>query len=299
MVKGSVMIMNEVRMASMRYGRTITGVFLFALLIILPWTGCSRSGSGPAAGSAGPVVTEKASLSASSGGAISVTIPDGSTVTIEIPEGALETQTDLTLTVSSTGSVEKSQAKSADTGLYSSLSIKVEPAMDLLDSATLSVVFPDGSKGSDRCLTLKSGQIPSKQSFRDNILKASVYRLGEWECSKVELSDMIDDAQKLMEQTPGAAWQDAYALFDALLFYASVFSDGGRESDSAACFAAVADLCKESAVGFLASLGPDGEEKNDIRVNSLKKFRSLMVMCENPGEIVKSFDEKLLAADGS
>ncbi len=285
-------------MVDMRYARSTAGMFLLVLLMIMTWTGCSRSGSGTS-GDSGARVSEKANLSSSTGGAVSVTVPDGTLVTLEIPEGALETQTELTLTVDATGSMEKTQAKSAGSGLYASLSIKVEPAVDLLETATLTVVFPEGSEGSDRCLVLKAGHIPSKQAFRENILKASIYRLGEWECSKVDLSDMADDARQLVEQTAGDTWQDAYAVFDALLFYASVFSAGGMEADSKACFTAYAGLCKESAVAYLSSLGPVGEEKNDIRVNALKKFRSLMVMCENPGEIVKSLDEKLLAADGS
>lgn len=280
--------------------RIATGSGLSAVLIamIVACTGCSKSGSG--SGDSGSY-SGKMKVSSATGGAISVDIPDGTTVILEIPEGALETSTDLTLTVTPSGDKESVPSAKSDTAdVYSKLSITVTPAVDLQECASVSVVFPSGVKNIDRCLTLKTGalgNIPAKQGLLDSTLKSSVYRLGEWECAKPDLSGMITAAYALMGKTPEGEWQDAYALFDALLYYSARFGENNKLAESQECFMAVADLCKVSADDFLKSSTPDGDSKDDIHLNALKKFRNLMVLCENPGDIVKSFDAQLLVSD--
>lgn len=277
-----------------------TGSGLSAVLIamIVACSGCSQSGSGSGANGA---FSGKMKVTSATGGAISVDIPDGTTVILEIPEGALGTTTDLTLTVTPSGDKESvPSAKSDSADIYSKLSITVKPEVDLLESASVSVVFPSGAKNIERCLTLKTGalgNIPAKQGFLDSTLKSSVYHLGEWECSKQDLSDMITAAYTLMDETPDGKWQDAYALFDALLYYSARFGENNKLTESQECFTTVADLCRQSAAAFLASSNPDSDSKDDVHVNALKKYRNLMVLCENPGDIVKSFDSQLLVSD--
>lgn len=282
-----------------RKNRIATVSHLSAILIamIVACSGCSQSGSGSGNGS----YSGKMKVSPVTGGAVSVDMPDGTSVVLEIPEGALEETTDLTLTVTPSGEKESvSSAKSDSVDVYSKLSITVKPAVALLESASVSVVFPSGAKNIERCLTLKTGalgNIPAKQGFLESILKSSVYRLGEWECAKPDLSDMLTAAYTLMDKTPEGHWQDAYALFDALLYYSARFGENSKLTESQECFMAVADLCKKSADDFLESSTPDSDSKDDIHVNALKKFRNLMVLCENPGDIVKSFDAQLLISD--
>lgn len=277
---------------------TRSGLSLVLIAMIVTCSGCSQSGSGSGANGS---YSGKMKVSSATGGAITVDIPDGTSVILEIPEGALETTTDLTLTVTPSGDKESvSSAKSDSADVYSNLSITVKPEVDLLETASVSVVFPSGAKNIERCLTLKTGalgNIPAKQGFLDSTLKSSVYRLGEWECSKPDLSDMLTAAYALMGKTPEGEWQDAYALFDALLYYSARFGENNKLTESQECFMAVADLCKVSADDFLKTSTPDGDSKDDIHVNALKKFRNLMVLCENPGDIVKSFDSQLLASD--
>ncbi|MFA6010277.1 MAG: hypothetical protein WC799_09880 [Desulfobacteraceae bacterium] len=82
--------------------RIATGSGFSAVLIamIVACSGCSKSGSG--SGDSGSY-SGKMEVSSATGGAISVAIPDGTTVILEIPEGALETTTDLALTVTPSG----------------------------------------------------------------------------------------------------------------------------------------------------------------------------------------------------
>jgi hypothetical protein len=283
--------------------RKTTGPVLMTvlLMVILAMAGCSsQSGSGDG-GSPSGSFSGKANVTPLTGGAISVDIGDGTTVILDVPEGALEQSTNLTVTVTPQGDKEvQAKAKGASTGIYKSLTISIKPAIDLMEPASLSVVFPENAGNVDRYLTQEAGlpaMIPVKQGFLDNTLKASLYRLSEVECSTPDIPGMISSAYDLMGETPGGTWQDAYALFDALLYFSTRFGENNKLTESQECFSKVADLCKQSALAFLASSGPSGETKDDAHVNALKKYRNLMMLCENPGGIVKSFDAQLLVSD--
>lgn len=284
-----------------RMTKKAMGGYLLAILFavsVFSFSGCSQNGTGPDASGA---YSSQGTLSVSEGGAVSVTIPDGTIVTVEIPEDALIQSTDVTLAVTPEGSRESaSTSKAATVEIYASLKITVNPATDLLDAATVSVVFPEKAGVVSRCMTQENdnkNKIPLKQGFSENTLKATVYSLGNMECAKPVVNDMVTTAYEVMAATPSGSWQDAYGLFDALLYYSTVFGENGKNAESQECFQAAAQLCKKSADAFLQTLGGTDGEKDDLLVNALKKFRNLMILCENPDGIVASFDAKLTLSD--
>ena len=288
----------EGKMEKGRNRQKITGAGLFAILFVVSGliAGCSSSGGGS---SVSGTVSGKATITTASGGAISVNLGDGTSVILELPEGALAKSQDVTLSVSPQGAASAS-AKSGDSGLYPKLAISVTPAADLLECGTLTIIFPVAAQNVNRCIMQRTGSsdmIPVKQGFVDNELKASLYRLGELECSIPDISAMVTEAYRLMNETPDGTWQDAYAVFDALVYFSNIFNANDRNLESQECFNAVDDLCRQSAEAFLASPEPSGDDKDDLHVEALKKFRRLMVLCENPGDIVASFDLKLLISD--
>jgi hypothetical protein len=257
--------------------------------------GCSQSGSGGGNG----VYSGKALISSSEGGAITVNIADGTSVTLEVPEGALDTETEVTLSVTPQGQDAASLSKSSSSGVSGSLKISVKPEMDLQEAASLTIVFPENAGKIEQCLVKESSasrMIPVKQGMADNTLKGMVYSLGNMECSVKEIGDLVATAYQLMADTPEATWQSAYALFDALLYCSNRFGENGKLAESSECFAAVSGLCKTSAVGFLKNLGTSSLIKGDIRINALKKFKDLMILCENPDGIVAAYDSKLSGA---
>lgn len=270
--------------------------------MVTAWSGCSGSSGGGDDQAPSGSFSAKATLTPRTGGAVSVDIGDGSTVILEIPEGALESSTLVTLAVTPEGGTESpAGAKSASAAVYTRLSISVRPALDLLEPASLSVVFPENAGNVDRCLVQAwsdPATLPLKQGFLDHTLKASVYRLGKFSCSRPDIEAMVTTAYQLLEeQAPEGRWQEAYMLFDALLYFSSRFGENGKLLESQACFEKVADLCTKSALAFLTSTGPVGTDKDDALVNGLKKFRNLMMLCENPENIVKTFDDRLLTPD--
>lgn len=298
---GMAVMENRMNLGDNRRKMTGPVLLTYLLMMLLTMAGCSsQSGSGDG-GSPSGSFSGKANVTPLTGGAISVDIGDGTTVILDVPEGALSQSTNLTVTVTPQGDKEvQAKAKAASAGIYKSLTISIKPAIDLMEPASLSVVFPENAGDVDRYLVQEAGlsaMIPVKQGFLDNTLKASLYRLADVECSTPDMAGMISAAYALMGETPEGNWQDAYALFDALLYFSTRFGENSKLTESQECFSKVADLCKQSALAFLASSEPSGDAKDDAHVNALKKYRNLMMLCENPGGIVKSFDAQLLVSD--
>ncbi len=292
------------KMKKMLWGQMAGNSWRWVMILaamMMAWSGCSGSSGGDNEQAPSGSFSAKATLAPRTGGAVSVDIGDGSTVVLEIPEGALAKSTLVTLTVTPEGSLEvPAKAKSAKATVHTRLSISIKPALDLLEPASLSIVFPENAGFVDRYLAQERAEvssIPPKQGFLDNALKASIYRLGEFYCSQPDIEDMIVSAYRLLEESPEGCWQDAYILFDALLYFSARLGENGKLLESQECFERVAELCRQSALAFLASAGPVGVEKNDALLNALKKYRNLMMLCENPENIVKSFDDRLLIPD--
>ncbi len=258
-------------------------------IIISLMMGCknSKSGGGGSSSVVSGSYTGKATIANTTGGAISVQVPNGPTVTLEIPEHALAQPADIALSVNPKN----------DSGM---LAISIQPQPDLLESATLSVAYPSNSDNTERYMFWKGDAnrlIPLKQSIIDGVAKSTLYHLGDFEYTLPDLNTMITNAYGLMNDTPSASWQTAYSAFDALVWFSSYFNLKGNAAESTVCMKATTDFCKQSADAFIASSKTDNSVKDTVYTNGLKKFRRLMVFVDNPGLITKTFDDLITAAD--
>lgn len=262
---------------------------LLCLSSFVLWS-CS-SGGGGTQDAGDPVnVTEnntgsysgKAMIGSSTGGAISVETDEGVQVMIDIPSGAMDYSKEITLTVS----------KCDLSGEYPTLSVRIDPAVALWESAKLKVAFPEGFDSSNMIVFRNSSELmPLKQGQSGGILIASLYRLGEFSCMIPDVEDMIQAAYGIIDQSPSGGWQESYASFDSLLWLCDYFVSSGNSPEAAECFSALSEKSLEQVETFVSSMGVLEKGGEDYR--SLEKFKRLMVLCENPEDIGQVIDALL------
>ncbi|MBU1170054.1 MAG: hypothetical protein KKD44_10870 [Proteobacteria bacterium] len=281
--------------------KLLAASFLLMAMGVGLWS-CS-SGSDPVGDQTAPVspasgiFTGKATIGSSSGGAISVETNDGILVILDIPEKALEHPNEITLTVTQTaqGSA-KHITKSDDSEFPSEFDITITPGISLMEPAQLTVVYPQGIDGSGMILCRSGvGLLPLKQGMTSGSLTGSLYRLGNFVCQAPVDDEFITSAYNLIGLTPDGSWQEAFTTFDALVFLSAYMAQHGYTVESADCFGAVVEQSKKSVGTFLDAIGL--VEKGSYDFKSLDKFKHLMVLCENPANIIAELDGHIESYD--
>lgn len=272
----------------------VKSVFILSLCVF--W-GCSQDGvghSGKASNLDDRIISDfgrysgKAMIGSSTGGAITVDMADGMSVMIDIPENALAYSKEVTLSVT--------EDEAGTENAPPTFIITIEPGVALLESAQLTVTFPENTDVSGRVLfTLIDDKIPLKQSADEDRLTASLYRLGTFSCSLSNVNDMVRAADMLISQDDNGVWQDAFTTFNGLVWLTDYFSATGDTNDAADCFSAIKDKSRQSAEAFITFTG--NIEKGSLDYNALMKFRELMVLCENPENILEQIDLMISSSD--
>lgn len=230
----------------------------------------------------------KAMIGSSTGGALSVEMDDGALVMIDIPGSAMRYSTEICLTVKATSS--------GNENIPSELTITIEPAITLLEPAQLSVTYPGKTNTSAVAIFEEhQGKIPLKQSMEERVLSGVLYHLGVFSTSVPDENEMSETAGGLISRNGDGTWQDAYSTFNALVWFADYFSTHGYPEDVSDCFNVIGEKSRQSAMAFVDSVGH--VEKGGRDYNTYLKFRSLMILCENPEQILDLLDQMVTSTD--
>lgn len=259
-------------------------VFMMAVFL---W-GCGKSGSGQGgngdtgkgASQAKSSYSDKAMIGSSTGGSITVETDDGYYVTLDVPEKAMENTREVTLSV--------------DLESTGGMTITIEPSLSLKAGAFLMVAFPDEKDVEGKLICRKENGSPMKQGMEEGALTAMVYRFGEFTLDTMDTDKMLDAADSLLGEPSDESWQNAYETFDSLVWLSDYLARKGYAQDASDCFTGVVSKSKANADRFLAAV--DRSSLDTAVVNSLDRYRQLMVLCENPDQIVDQINALIAEA---
>lgn len=215
--------------------------------------------------------SDKAMIGSSTGGSMSIETDDGFFVMIDIPGKAMDYSREVTLSVE------------LENG-FDEITIRIEPAVALQAGVKLMVGFPDEGDVEGKLICRKASGSPLKQGMETGMVTATVYRFGEFSLNRTNPDDMLEAAYDLLADTPDDSWQNAYETFDSLVWLSDYLGKQGHSQDAGECFSGIVSKSKTSAERFLASSDASAMGTQDF--NSLGKFKQLMVLCENPDQIV-------------